>query len=440
MKFDKFFALAKENGLSAAQIQIARRKSTSISLFHHEIENFSIENTQSIVACGIYNGKFGTSRTEKLGPDTFLYLINGIKESARVNEKDETIGIFKGSDKYHKKNVYNKSLGTFDAKDAVALLHRIEDGLYAFDKRITDVDDTGYALSEREEEFYNSYGLKLKQRKNSFYVGSSAVAKQGNEVKTNYDIYIGNDPASFDEKELIRKIAEGTISKFGGVQCDSGKFPTVLKNDVFADLASYFIESTSSDEVQRKSSFLAGKLGQKIASSKVTIAEKPLTKNIFFSYFDDEGVASYNKDIIKRGVLKTYLYNRETAKKDGVESTSNGTWAGNKIGIGFGNIFINGSKKTFDELIAPVKDGVYITEIAGLGTGMNSQSGNFSCQAQGFMIKDGKLASPLNLITLSGNLLAMFKGVKGFDNNVVMEPTSISCADVLINKMSIGGK
>jgi PmbA protein len=174
---------------------------------------------------------------------------------------------------------------------------------------------------------------------------------------------------------------------------------------MFSQIWSTTFSSTSSDEVQRQSSFLIGKLNTKIASSKVNIAEKPLTKNVFFSYFDDEGVATMNKDIVKGGVLKTYLYNRETAKKDGVASTGNGQWEGDKIGIGYGNIFVKGSKNPFEEMIAPIKEGVFITEIAGLGTGMNAQSGDFSCQAQGFMIRDGKLAEPLNLITLSGNLL-----------------------------------
>src|SRR5574344_1850428 len=110
MKYDKFFALAKEKGLSGAQIQISKRKNTSIKLFHHEIDNFSISDSQSIIACGIVNGKFGMSTTEKMGKDTFEYLINGIIESARVNEKAEEADLFKGSEKYHKKNVFEKEL------------------------------------------------------------------------------------------------------------------------------------------------------------------------------------------------------------------------------------------------------------------------------------------------------------------------------------------
>jgi PmbA protein len=440
MKYDKFFALAKEKGLSGAQIQVSKHKSTAIRLFHRDIDNFSINDSQSIVACGIVNGKFGISRTQEMGRDTFEYLLNGIVESARVNEKEGSADLFRGSEKYHRKNVFSSELAKTDPKDGIALLHRIEDGLYAYDKRITEVDGVEFEKTESLSEFYNSYGLKLKQRSNYFVIVASAVAKQGDEVKTNYDVCLGSELPSFDEKAFVKGIGDKLVSKFGGVQCLSGKYPTVLRNDVFSSLVAYFLESASSDEVQRHSSFLIGKLGQKIASGKLTISEKPLQKNVFFSYFDDEGVATTNKDIIKKGVLTTYLYNRETAKKDGVETTGNGTWAGNKIGIGFGNVVVKGSKKSFSEMVADVKEGVYVTEIDGLGTGMNAQSGDFSCQAQGYMIRDGKIAEPLNLITLSGNLLKMLNDIKGFDNNVKLLPSSIACADVLVKKMSIGGK
>jgi PmbA protein len=440
MKITQFFDYAKSRGISESQIQITRGKSLSMSLFHHEMNNYSINDSQSIIACGVVNGKFGSCRTEKLDKTAFEFLANGIIESAAINEKQEVAEIFPGSEKYHKKNVFSQALADTPIEKKIALIRSVEDGLFAFDKRISEVESVGYDERESIHEFYNSYGLKLKQKTNFFYIVAAANAKIGEEIKTYWDIFLGNDLSQFDANKYVANIGEKLLAKFGGVQCASGKYPTVLRNDVFASLADYFVSATSSDEVQRQSSFLMGKLGTKVASTKVNIAEKPLQKNVFFSYFDDEGVATENKDIVKHGVLKTYLYNRETAKKDHVESTGNGQWAGEKIGIGYGNICIKGSKKSFDEMIAPIQEGVYITEIDGLGTGMNSQSGDFSCQAQGFMIRGGKLAEPLNLITLSGNLGKMLEGVKALDNNERLLATGILCPDVLIIAMSIGGK
>ncbi len=440
MKFDQFFELAKQRGISESQIQVTRSKSLAMSLFHHEMDNYNINEGQSIVACGVVNGKFGSCRTEELDGNTFEFLIKGIIESAAVSEKTETSELFSGSEKYHKKNVYNAELSLIPVEKKIALIHQIEDDLFAFDKKVNEVESVSYEEKEALSEFYNSRGLKLKQKSNYYVIVAVVDGKVGDEVKVSYDVSLGNDLNSFDAKAFVKGIGDKLLAKFGGVQCVSGQYPTVLQNDVFSDLINYFVSSTSSDEVQRQSSCLIGKLNTKIASSKVNIAEKPLTKNVFFSYFDDEGVATTNKDIVKGGVLKTYLYNRETAKKDGVTSTGNGQWEGDKIGIGFGNIFVKGSKKSFAEMVAPIKEGVFITEIQGLGTGMNPQSGDFSCQAQGFMIRDGKLAEPLNLITLSGNLLQMLQDVKGFDNTMKLNTNSIECADAFIKKMAIGGK
>ncbi len=440
MNVGKFFEIAKSKGVAQSQIQIGKSSSFSFSLFHREIENYKVSHSQLVVGCGIYNGKFGSGRTEKLGKDTFDFLADQIVTSASFVEEEGQKEIFPGSPKYHKRNVFNPALAKVSAEEKIALMHKIEDLAYAADPRITDVPTVRYSESSSESEFYNSFGLKLKQKSNYFFIVLGVKAEQNGEVKTGYNVFLESDFSKINPEELVKKAVDIALAKFGGAPCVSGKYPTVIHGDVMADLLEYFLESASSDEVQRQSSFLIGKLGQKIASSKLTIEERPLEKNVFFSYFDDEGVATQNKQIVKNGVLKTYFYNLETAKKDGVSSTGNGSWAGSKIGIGFGNIFVKPGKESFEEMISPIKEGVYITDVAGLGTGMNSQSGDFSCQAEGFMIRDGKVAEPLNLITLSGNLLKMLKDLKGFDSRVELKTSSVSIADAYIKSMSIGGK
>ncbi|MBO4540555.1 MAG: TldD/PmbA family protein [Bacilli bacterium] len=440
MKVEKFFEVAKAKGIAQSQIQIGRSTSLNFTLFHHEVEKYKISHSQGVTACGIYNGKFGIGRTEKLGKDTFDFLTNQILTTASFIEEEAEKEIFPGSEKYHKKNVFNPALDKVSPQEKLALLHKIEDLAYAADPRITDVPDVVYAESVSESEFYNSFGLKLKQKSNYFYIVLGVKAEQNGEIKTAYNIVLENDLSKVNPEAFVKKAVDDALAKFGGAPCVSGKYPTVLHSDIMADLLEYFLSSASSDEVQRQSSFLIGKLNQKIASSKLTIEERPLEKNIFFSYFDSEGVATQNKQVVKNGVLKTYFYNLETAKKDGVASTGNGRWEGNKIGIGFSNIFVKPGKQSFEEMIAPIKEGVYITEIAGLGTGMNAQSGDFSCQADGFMIRDGKVAEPLNLITLSGNLLQMLKDLKEFDSRVELKTSSVSVADAYIKSMSIGGK
>lgn len=440
MNPNKFFEAAKKAGISASQLHISGSSSTSISLFHHEIDSYSIENDQTMVASGIYDGKFGSCSTEKFDNSAIDFLVAGIIQSASNSEKSDSEGIFEGSPKYFKKNCFSKELSDTPIEKKISLIKDIEDKLFAYGDPISDVQTVTYAESSSFSEFYNSFGLKLKNKKNHFVLYAGVVATKGEEVKTNFDYDFGTDISKFDADAFSKKLCEGAIAKFGGTQCDAGKYPTLLRKNVFADLLGYFLDANSADEVQRNSSFLIGKEGAKVASSKVNIEEIPLLKGPMFTYFDGEGVAKINRKIVDKGVLTTHFYNRETAKKAGKETTGNARLAGGKMGVGCSTVTVKPSKKSQAELIADVKEGVYITEVAGLGTGMNANSGDFSCQAEGFMIRDGKLAEPLDLITLSGNVLKMLNDVKGFDNEYRMMLGGVGCADALIKGMNIGGK
>lgn len=440
MNIAKFIEYGEANGLSSVQVFVSKSSKLSFKIYHKDIEGYSVADTQNLLAMGVYNGRCGAVTTEKIDHSNFPFLVDAIKESASINENEDFLDFYEGSKKYHKKNVYCKKLDEWPLEKKIETAKQIEERLLAFDKRISDVPTVTFQERVLSSELYNSHGLKLKQKSNYFYIYAEVVAKEGDQVKTGGNFFLDCDPEKFDIGDFTKKAAEEALAKFGGEPCDSGKYPTIIKSDVFADILDYFISQLSADEVEKHSSLLEGKIGEKIASSKLSISEKPLDKNVHFSYFDAEGVAKTNKNIVNNGRLLTYLHNRRTAKKFGVESTGNGSFEGSKIGISYSSIFVKPGKISFDELVKEVGNGVYITDIAGLGTGINPRSGDFSCQAEGFLIKDGKIDRPLSLITLSGNLLKMLKDIKSFDNSLKLLPSSFSVADVYIKSMNIGGK
>ena len=231
-----------------------------------------------------------------------------------------------------------------------------------------------------------------------------------------------------------------TVAQLGGEACESKKYKAILHPDVVTSLMKAYIGHANAEEVQKQSSLFIGKIGQKIASKKVTIEDRPLQKNPFARWFDDEGVATYNKPIIKNGVLETYLYNLTTAAKAGVQTTGNGYGGGSKKGISSTFLYLKPGKKNLDQLFEEVGDGVYITDVQGLHAGLNPQSGNFSLQSTGFMIENGKKGKPLDLITVSGNLLELFADVLEVGNDVDVSPNGISAESLLIKKIVVSGK
>ena len=440
MKYDKFFALAKEAGIEEAELYISSSKELSISLFHGEVDNYGDDNGYTILARGLINGKCGTASCDVWNNEKAKFLVEEIAANAKVIENDDPIFIFEGSPKYKRVNTYNKELKNIPIEKKLELLHQLEQKIKESDSRIIEVGGVQYSESEASVTIINTKGLKLSGKTNYFYYLGAAVGKQGEQVKSGYEIFLDNDFSKFDVDKLAQKVCKTTVDQLGGEACESGVYKAVLSPEVVKAFVSFYIDSADAEEIQKRSSLFIGKLGQKVASKKVTIEDKPLAKTIFAKPFDDEGVATYNKPIIKNGVLQTYLYNLTTAAKDGVKSTGNASRGGSLIGTAPNFLYMKPGKKSQEELFQEVGNGVYITEVQGLHAGMNPQSGNFSLQSTGYLIKDGKRDRALDIITVSGNLVKIFMDILEVGNDEELFPSGISCPSVLIKKINVGGK
>ena len=438
-KYDKFFALAKEAGLQEVELFISESRSLSISMFHGEVDEYKDNNGYSILARGILNGKCGSATADVWNKDKAAWLVKEMVANAKVIENDDPIFIFKGSEKYHKVNTFNKDLENVSIDLIMKGLVDIEKNCRELDPRIIEVAGTQYVQSSDKTTLVNSNGLNLVQKNNYYYYVVQCVAKEGEQTKSGYDFFFDNDFSKFDAKKFAKKVVDQTVAQLGGEACASNKYKAVLHPDVVTSLIKAYVGHANAEEVQKKSSLFIGKIGQKIASRKVTIEDRPLQKNPFARWFDDEGVATYNKAIVKNGVLQTYLYNLTTAAKDGVRTTGNG-YGGGKKGVESTFLYLKPGKKSLDELFAEVGNGVFITEVSGLHAGLNPQSGNFSLQSTGFMIENGKKGKPLDLITVSGNLLEIFQDVLEVGNDTYVSPSGVSAQSLLIKKIVVSGK
>lgn len=440
MKYDKFFELAKAAGIEEAELFISQSYDLSFSLFHGEVDKYSSNNGYSIQARGLINGKFGAASCDVFNAEKAKYLVDEIVANAKIIENEDPQIIFPGSPKYKKINTFNPALEKISIEEKMEKVKGLEGAIRGYDPRIVEVQAVEYEESKSSFTLMNSRGLKLTQKSNYFVIVGVALAMENGQVKSGYDLILDNDFSKADIKALGEKIGKKTVDQLGGEPCDTGKYKVVLSPDVVAAFMSALIDSASAEEVQKHSSFFEGKLGQKVASRKVTIEDKPLARNVFSRWFDDEGVATSNRAIIKNGVLSCFLHNLTTAAKEGVESTGNGHRMGSKIGVGPTFLCLKPGKKSLDELFAEVGSGVYVTEVSGLHAGLNAQSGNFSLQSSGFLIENGKRGRGLDIITVSGNLLEVFQDVLEVGSDVEVSPSGTSCPSLLVKKLAITGK
>ena len=440
MRYDKFFALAKEAGIEEAELYIGESFSLSFSLFHSEVDNYSSNKSMTILARGIINGKFGTATCDSWSNEHAKYLVNEIVQNAKVIENEDPAVIFEGSPKYKKINTFNRELESISIDEKMKKLYELEAAIKGGDPRVIEVGGVEYSESAESVTIMNSKGLKLAQKSNYFVYVGQAVAKEGTQVKSGYELFLDNDFSKLDIQKLAKEVVENTVSQLGGEACESNTYKAVLSPDVVKAFLSFYVGNADAEEVQKRSSLFIGKLNEKVASSKITIEDKPLQRNLFSRWFDDEGVATYNKAIIKNGVLQTYLYNLTTAAKEGVESTGNASRGGSKMGISTFFLQLRPGKKSQEELFKEVGDGVYITDVSGLHAGLNPQSGNFSLQSTGFLIKNGKKDRGLDVITVSGNLIDLFKDVLEVGNDERIFPSGVACSSLLIKKIVVSGK
>lgn len=437
-KFKQFFELAEAAGIEAAEADYYASTSTEINVFQGVVDQFSVDDGARIVARGIVNGKFGAASTERIDSKTPGQLVEQIVENARVNEDDQPAIIFEGSPKYRRKSLFKKALAESDAQDKIDLLVDIEKRLLAYDERIT-VQTVSYADQESQHVKRNSYGLNLRSKSNYFYIYAAILVKEGDDVKNYYKIHLDNDLNSLDVDAFVKEVAEQGLAKLGGNATKSGNYPVILNPRTTGALLSAYMQNANAENVQKKTSLFVGKLGEQVASKKVTIIENPYANNVFYTYYDSEGVATSKKAFIEKGVLKLFAHNLGTAAKEGVETTGNATGGGGKISVGFRGLSIKPGRKSEEQLIGSIKEGVYIDSVQGLHSGLNPQSGNFSLQANGFMIRDGKIAEPVNLITIAGNLVTLFKDISDVGNNLELQLSSALVPSIKIKSLSISG-
>ena len=193
MKYDKFFALAKEAGIEECEFTVATSTSLEITLFHGEIDSYSPNSSSTFMARGIYKGKMGAIVSDVYNKDSAELFVKAIIENASVIENDDPVFIFKGSEKYHKINTFNKELEKISVDQKLNKLYELERKIKELDKRIIEIQMVGFEEASSTLTILNSHGLKLVQKNNHFVYYGGAVAKEGEQVKTGFDMAFGND-------------------------------------------------------------------------------------------------------------------------------------------------------------------------------------------------------------------------------------------------------
>ncbi|WP_026883026.1 TldD/PmbA family protein [Clostridium akagii] len=440
------FEEAELNGFSEYEIYYSSENSLVIDVFECEIEKYIVSATYGLSFRGLYNGKMGYAYTEILDETNVHFLINSAKENALVIEKKDKEFIYGGDDKYIKFEGFDEKLSKADLSEKIKL---------AFDLEIEAKKQDGSVIrveSEIEEgenciQIINSKGLNLSFKSNIIFGFVEAVVKDGKGMNTDYAIKSSKSLDGIDAKSIAKKAVNGALSYKGAKTVRSGKYRIALKNDTAANLLQTFSGIFSADNAQNGMSLLKGKLGKYIGSKSVTIMDDPLLKGGINSRpFDAEGVATYTKEVVKDGELKTFLHNLRTSSKEGVKNTGNASKStySSPVEIAPSNFYFKPGKKNYEEILNVLGNGILITELEGLHSGANPMSGDFSLAAKGLLIKDGSVERPVKQITVSGNFYELLKNIEELCSDIEFGfPLGRGCfgsPTIIVKELSIAGE
>lgn len=437
MNFDKLFEVAKEKGIEDLQLYFNDSSEFEISVFKNELEKYTIAGTQKLSVKGIYEGKMGTVTTEVLTDEVIDFLVDSIIASAKTIESEDEVFIYEGDKEYKViDGLFNDSLNEVTAKQKIDDSFELEKKIIAKDKRIIMVQ-IYYMDGSTKVQIKNSKGLNLEKLVNDGLIGAQVIANDGKDQRSSFEYIRSNDYEDFDFEALATIAAEKAVALLGATPCESGEYEILLTKGASASLLTPHVSMFSAESVQKNISLLKGKIGESIGSSAVTIIDDPfMKKSVRSGAFDDEGVATSYKELVKEGVLTGFLHNLKTAKKDNVKSTGNGF-----IGRGIAptNLYIKPGEFKFDDAIKSMKKGIIIEDLAGTHSGADPISGNFSLQATGFLVEDGKIVRPVALITVAGNYLDLLKDVTQVCDDLKFNFGYIGSPSLLVKSLMVSG-
>jgi len=437
------FEKAKIAGFDECEIYFSDGESISISVYEGEVEKYNLAKSFGLSFRGKINNKMGYSYTEILDEAAMDMLINRAKNSATLIENDDETFIYMGDKTYSEVKTYSKELEKIDPGKMIDLALDLEKEAKNYCDKVVNINGCKLSYSSSNYGIYNTKGLELNNKDNilTSYVVPVVEDESGKNDGVGYVV-----ASSLDEvkpREMAAQGVEEALSKLGGKSMPSGSYKTIIYNEAMVQLLETFASTFSGDAAQKGLSLLKGKEGQMIASPIVTIVDDPLMEGgLASSPFDDEGVATFTKELVYEGKLNTLLHNLKTAHKRGVKSTGNGfkvSYA-SSVSVSESNLYLRKGEKSFEDLMSEINEGVIITDLAGLHSGANTVSGDFSLAAKGFYVKNGKKTFPVEQITLAGNYFDLLKNIVEVGNDLKFPMSNVGSPSVIVTGLSIAGK
>ena len=435
--YQSWIQLGLDKGITDLEIYAVKNRSLKLSVYQNKLDQHVQSQVESVTIRGIYQNKLSTVRFENMAIEHVNQMLDQLIENAKALTVVEPAIIFEGSKSYPVVEEDKFDFSRVPVIEKINLLKTLEQGILEC-KSVSQVQTTQYQEIESITTLVNSKGLNLSRFQSYAYAYAIGVFKKDeSDIQTAYDIKLAKQFSDFNVEEMIQTTVNMGLAKLGGKSVPTKAYPVIFSNEMFSDILNVFSTIFSGEAAFRNMTPLKNKVGETIFDAKINLVNDPLHKDAFFKVpFDDEGVACQKRHVIQSGVFTGFNHNLKTAKIFNVEPTGNGFGGG----IQMSNFVLEPGTTSLEEMIQSIDDGILITDLIGLHAGVKTISGEFSLQASGQKIENGKITHPVKMIVVSGNFFEMMNHVVTIGSDLKFNLSGVASPSVRVEALMISGE
>ena len=422
---------AASRGATACEVDVSEGLGQSVTVRRQAVETIEYNRDKGLGVSVYIGQRRGHASSSDFSPAALRASVDAALSIARFTAEDDCAGLPDARllatrsmdlDLFHPWDV--------SVESAIEIAARCEQA--AFDVSPMVKNSEGASVSAQTSQFVsaNSLGFMGGFATSRHYVSCSVIAGEGEDMQRDDWYATRRNAADFPDAARIGEYAaRRALARLGARKLKTRKCPVIFEAPLAAGLIGSFVHAISGGALYRKTSFLLDSLGQQLFPDFVRISERPHIRGAFASSpFDDDGVATQDREVVKKGVLQGYFLSTYSARKLGMQTTGN---AG-----GSHNLLVQPGPHDLDGLLREMGTGLLVTEL--LGQGVNYVTGDYSRGAAGYWVERGEIAYPVEEITIAGNLREMLRGIAAIGNDIEVRGSK-QVGSVLVERMTVAG-
>jgi PmbA protein len=423
---------------------VARGRETEIRVYEGDVESLTAADFEGVGVRVVAGNRQGFAYAGSLDGEVVAETLAEARDNAAFATFDEFAGLA-GPDGVEPValDVYRAELASFPTVAKVDMALELDRRVRGGDPRIRGAEVTAYTDFLSESAVATSTGIAASSRRTGSYVWSHAIAGEGAETQTGAGAAVARQPGDLDLDKAAGEAIEKATRLLGARKPASARLTVVLEPRVTASFLSTLAATLSGEAVLKGRSPFADRVGEEVGVPAFTLVDDPTDAEAFLaSPYDAEGLACRPTRLIDAGVLQGFLYNTYAARRAGTRSTASAVRAGFKSGPGVGAraVSLVPGHAGPDEIVGSLERGLLVQAVAGLHSGVNPVSGDFSVGAEGVMIRGGALAEPVRELTIASTIQRMLRNVVAVGDDLEWSAGAAARITLAVADVSIGGQ